>query len=74
MHDPYNYRYMRRKHAQVKDSNGVTGQGRTTCPFYNELDAILGTRAASRPHIVLDTSSGAGFDLIPPEVVDSEGK
>ena len=44
---------------QVKDSNRVTGQGRSTCPFYEEIDAILGTRAASTPLTLLESSSNA---------------
>ena len=43
----------------MKDTNRVTGESRHTCPFYDELDAVLGTRAASSPPIVLE-SSGAG--------------
>ena len=41
---------------QVKDSNRQSGQGRSTCPFYEELDAILGTRAASNPAVLLESS------------------
>ena len=39
----------------MKDNNDVTGRGRITCPFYDEIDAILGTRAASRPPVLLDS-------------------
>ena len=42
----------------MKDSNNVFGSGRITCPFYDEVDAILGTRAASSPHVVLDSGGG----------------
>ena len=39
----------------------VSGNGRATCPFYDKLDAILGTRAASCPPVVLESGgSGAG--------------
>eukprot|EP00731_Ephydatia_muelleri_P001288 Em0001g1288a len=51
------------KYKQVKDRNGVTGETRRTCPFYNELDAILGNRAATRPSVVVD--SGNGSETIP---------
>ena len=43
----------------MKDTNRVTGESRHTCPFYDELDAVLSTRAASSPLIVLE-SSGTG--------------
>ena len=35
----------------------MTGEGRHTCPFYDELDAVLGTRAASSPPAVLESSN-----------------
>ena len=41
--------------AQVKDNNNISGRGRKSTPFYDELDAILGTRAASRPPVLLDS-------------------
>ena len=41
---------------KVKDSNRVSGKQRTTCPYFEELDAILGTRAASSPAILLESS------------------
>ena len=40
----------------MKDSNRVSGRGRITCPFYDELDAVLGTRAASTPAVLLESS------------------
>ena len=33
----------------------MSGEGRTTCPFFEELDAILGTRAASSPAVLLES-------------------
>ena len=39
----------------MKDSNNISGQGRKPVPFYEELDAVLGTRAASTPPVVLDS-------------------
>ena len=44
----------------MKDSNGLTGRGRSSTPFYDELDAILGTRAASCPPVVLDSGGNSG--------------
>ena len=37
----------------------MSGTGRTTCPWYEEVDAILGTRAASCPPVVLDSGVNA---------------
>lgn len=33
----------------------MSGTDRKTCPFYDELDTILGTRAASSPPVLLDS-------------------
>ena len=41
---------------QIKDGNRKTGQGRIVCPFYEEVDSILGTRAASAPPTLLESS------------------
>ena len=41
----------------VKDHNGVTGNGRQTCKFFEKLDAILGHRPASTPPVLLDAGS-----------------
>ena len=35
----------------------MPGNGRATCTFYEELDAILGTWAASCPPVVLESGS-----------------
>ena len=42
---------------KVKDHNGVTGNGRRTCKFYDKLDAILGHRPASAPSVLMDAGS-----------------
>ena len=34
----------------------MSGKGRSTCPFYEEVDAILGNRAASCRAVLLDSS------------------
>ena len=38
---------------------GKVGGGRTVCSFYEELDAILGSRAASQPQVVLENETGS---------------
>ena len=55
--------------CQVKDSNRVSGTGRSSCPYYDEIDAILGTRAASQPIVLLDSGADGGTA---PQLVDSE--
>lgn len=40
----------------MKDGNRISGTARTTCPFYEELDAILGTQAAFSPGVLLESS------------------
>ena len=39
---------------QIKDNNCQTRNERKICPFYKELDTILGTRASSEPVVVLE--------------------
>lgn len=48
--------------AQVKDDNNVTGTDRKSCPFYDELDAVLGTRAASSPPVLIESGVGVAQD------------
>lgn len=47
---------------QVKDGNRKSGTGRIMCPFFDEIDAIIGTRAASEPTVLLE-SGGADDDV-----------
>ena len=35
----------------------MSGQGRNSCPFFDEIDMVLGTRAASQPPILLQSSA-----------------
>ena len=39
--------------------NRKSGEGAASCPFYEEIDKILGTRAASTP-VLLVESAGDG--------------
>lgn len=49
------------RYRKVKDGNRITGRGRCVCPFYDEIDSIVGTRAASEPPILLDSGDpGSG--------------
>ena len=47
---------MTTSHIIVKDSNRVSGTDRQTCPYFDEIDAILGTRAPSAPVGLLESS------------------
>ena len=42
----------------MKDANNVSGGARKSCPFYDEVDKILGTRVASCPPVVLESGGG----------------
>ena len=44
----------------MKDNNRQTGNNRYSCPYYNEIDAIIGTRPVSTPPIVLQSSAKRG--------------
>ena len=50
------------EYRKVTDSNGETGRGRKTCKFFDEMDAILGNRPATRPSVVVDTLDAADKD------------
>ena len=52
---------LRAEYKRAKDHNGLTGLGTKKWRYYDQLDAILGNRPASRPPIVLDTSDEAGI-------------
>ena len=40
----------------MKDGNRVSGTDRKDYPFYEDFDSILGTRAATEPTILLESS------------------
>ena len=50
--------------VKVKDGNYISGKGRVTCPLYEEIDQILGTRAASSPPVVLDSGERHGVNEV----------
>ena len=45
------------KYRKVKDNNSQTGKNRQSCPFYNEIDAIVGTRPVSVPPIMVESQT-----------------
>ena len=42
-------------YKRVKDNNNRSGKGRKVCKFFDELDAILGTRPATQPPVVVQS-------------------
>ena len=48
------------KYHKTKDNNRQTGNNRHSCPYYNKIDAIIGTRPMSTPPIVLQSSDKQG--------------
>ncbi|XP_014826200.1 PREDICTED: uncharacterized protein LOC106905736 [Poecilia mexicana] len=46
---------LHKKYKEAKDSNKRSGSGRVTCPFYNELDRILGDKPSVQPLDLLDS-------------------
>ena len=42
-------------YKRVKDNNGRSERGRKVCKFYDEIDAILGLRPATRPPVVIES-------------------
>ena len=39
----------------MKDHNNETGRQRKVWKFYDQIDAILGTKPATRPEIMIDS-------------------
>lgn len=56
----------------MKDSNRVSGKGRSSCPFYDEIDNILGTRAASQPPTLLECGDKAAVEESDDDQIESE--
>nr|XP_055023087.1 myb/SANT-like DNA-binding domain-containing protein 7 [Misgurnus anguillicaudatus] len=46
---------LRAKYKEVKDWNKRSGRQRITCPFYEELDRILGDKPSVQPLELLDS-------------------
>lgn len=61
---------LKKTYTTVKDHNNVTGNDKKTCPFFHELDTVLGHRPASAPTLVLDASAGG----LPDEPTEERGE
>ena len=53
---------------KFKDINRKSDEEAATCPFYDEMDAILGTQAASNPVQLIESAPGS-VESVPKEVV-----
>ena len=62
---------LKKAYMNVKDHNKRSGNNKVTCPYYDEIDAVLGHRPASAPSRVLDASAG-GTSAEPLEERDGE--
>ena len=45
------------KHRKTKDNNRQTGNNRHNCPYYKEIDAVIGTRPVSEPPLVVQSDT-----------------
>ena len=45
------------KYRKIKDVYGVSGRGRVPFVFYDDIDAVLGTRAATEPPVLLQSGA-----------------
>lgn len=48
---------LKTKYKKVRDVQQTSGAGRQDWPFFDEMDAVLGTRHATEPPVVIDTST-----------------
>ena len=51
------------KYRKIRDSNRRSGKGRQEFEFYNEVDAVLGTRPASEPAVVLSSCTSGNVQV-----------
>uniref|UniRef100_A0A3Q3IDP8 Myb/SANT-like DNA-binding domain-containing protein n=1 Tax=Monopterus albus TaxID=43700 RepID=A0A3Q3IDP8_MONAL len=56
---------LRAKFKETKDLNKRSGHGRVTCPFYDELDHILGDKPSCQPIELLDSCSTVSAEEVP---------
>ena len=50
---------MKGEYKKIKDKHGKTGEERSNWDYFDAMDSILGTRPATKPPIVIDTSNTA---------------
>ena len=59
-------------YRKVRDHNNETGRERKVWKYFEEMDAILGTKPATRPEIVIDTLADKSNQIVDVAVVNSE--
>lgn len=50
----------------------MSGKNRSLCPFYDEIDSILGTRAASQPPTLLESGDTAAVEESDEDQIENE--
>ena len=58
----------------MKDGNRVSGTDRKDCPYYEEFDSVLGTRAATEPPVLLESSEPVTSSAVEGGDSDDGGK
>jgi hypothetical protein len=68
------FKSMKRDYRNVIDNNNGTGNGKITCPFFNELSSLFGHRAASeQPFTISSTAIECGTKPSEPDDDPSQG-
>ena len=57
---------------QIKDNNNESGRGRKSFAHYDQIDEILGTRAASQPPVLLQSGGDEGGEHLEDELGGSD--
>lgn len=60
------------KYRKIKDVQQTSGAGRQDWPFFDDMDAVLGTRHATEPPITIDTTTVQKDDT--PDKPEVDGK
>ena len=53
---------LRKQYKDIVDIHGETGRGRKKFKFFEELDAVLGSRPATKPKLVVSSDAGIEAD------------
>ncbi|XP_065434390.1 uncharacterized protein LOC135977424 isoform X1 [Chrysemys picta bellii] len=63
---------LRQAYQKTKEANGCSGSEPQTCPFYDELHAVLGGAATTTPPLTVDSEAGIISSATPEDSVDGE--